>query len=472
MKITLISHASLLVETNGIKILTDPWYEGRIYNNAWELCPTPPTLPAFDQLDAIFISHAHPDHFEARTLKRILAARGPDVPVYIAMFFHDGIKQELHRLGFRRVIEMVPGRESSPFPGVKFYSQQFRLDDSLLVVVGDETLININDTPLRGRALVDLGRRYRADYVAAQFAIAQGYPYCYEGITPDFTREDLVKRFDSFFHVLQPKHMIPFASFVRFCNADNAHMNPHKVGLDELLRISSARLTVLYPGDSIDRGVVRSDAAHKRHFDAAQGDTTTVNGDRKVDPAELAGEMQSFWKRLTARAPRLLLGKLPPFAFVPTDQQRGFRVSRRGVEEVDVAIADRDPIRYRLKSEVLLDAVRFDWGWSDLSIGARFHARVQPGLESREVWFWIVPMLAAEGYLKFWTLWFLRPRALRVLWGRRLEIFDYLRSLVAGRFMSQIVRKKTEALVAVRAPRQKVVSSRGPRRVKAGASTV
>jgi hypothetical protein len=62
------------------------------------------------------------------------------------------------------------------------------------------------------------------------------------------------------------------------------------------------------------------------------------------------------------------------------------------------------------------------------------------------VWFWIVPMLAGEGYLTLWTLWFLRPRALRVWWGRRLELLDYLRSLVRGRFMSQVVRKKTSAL--------------------------
>jgi UDP-MurNAc hydroxylase len=448
MKITLVSHASLLVETRGVKILTDPWYEGQIYNNAWELCPPPVARPRFEELDALFISHAHPDHFEARTLERIIAARGPDLPVFIAMFFHDGIKQELHRLGFRRVTEMVPGREFSPFDGVRFYSQQFRLDDSLLVIAGDETLVNINDTPLRGKALVDLGRRYRPDYVAAQFAIAQGYPYCYEGITPDFTREDLVKRFDSFYHVLRPKHMIPFASFVRFCNVDNAHMNAHKMGLDELRRLSAAKLTILYPGDSIERGSVSSDPAHKTRYDAAQGDATARTERRTISIDELTKEVESFTKRLAARAPRALLAKIPPFAFVPTDQRVGFRIDRHGVKVLDVAVVDRDPIRYRLASEVILDAVRHDWGWSDLSIGARFRARVQPGLEGNELWFWIIPMLAGEGYLRFWTLWFLKPRSIRVLWGRRLEIFDYIASLMRGRFMSQIVRKKTDTLIA------------------------
>ena len=33
MKITLVSHASLLVETSGVRILSDPWYDGRIYES-------------------------------------------------------------------------------------------------------------------------------------------------------------------------------------------------------------------------------------------------------------------------------------------------------------------------------------------------------------------------------------------------------------------------------------------------------
>ena len=76
-----MSHASLLVETNGIRLLTDPWYEGTIYNDAGELCPASPRLPDYGSLDAVFISHAHPDHFEMRTLAKILAIRGPDLVV-------------------------------------------------------------------------------------------------------------------------------------------------------------------------------------------------------------------------------------------------------------------------------------------------------------------------------------------------------------------------------------------------------
>ncbi len=449
MKITLISHASLLVETNGIRLLTDPWYSGQIYQNAWALCPEPPALPDFRSLDALFISHAHPDHYHIPTLEAIRAARGNTLPIFIAKFFHGSIARDLRGLGFTDVREMRPGHEITPFPGVRFYSQQFRMDDSLLVVSGndDETLINVNDVPLRGSTLDDLARRYpRIDYCTAQFAIAQGYPYCYEGVTPDFTREDLVRRFDSFADVLRPRRTIPFASFVRFCNQDNAHMNRHKMGLDELQRVSRTALTVLYPGDSIDRGIVRSTPAYRAHFDRAQTSTALVN-DREIIPIpELDDKMHAFAHRLTRRVSRPIRRRLPPFAFICTDQPWGYRVANDRAERQPAHALTAEPIQYHLASEVIAAAVEHDWGWADLSIGARFRARIAAGWEGREIWFWVIPMLGGEGYLTLRTLWFLKPRALQIWWGRREEVFDYLRNALSGKFMSQVVRKKTSPL--------------------------
>ncbi len=452
MKITLVSHASLLVETNGVRLLTDPWYSGRIYQDAWCLAPEPPRRPDFRILDGLFISHAHPDHYHIPTLEEIRDARGRDLPVFVAKFFHATIAKDLRGLGFTRVVQMRPGRELLAFPKVWLFSQQFRMDDSLIVVRGvdDETLVNINDTPLRGSTLLDLAARYpKVDYCAAQFAIAQGYPYCYENVQADFNREDLVRRFDSFAEVLRPRYMIPFASFVRFCHQDNAHMNQHKMGLAELQRVSRARLTVLYPGDSIDRGVVVTDARHREHFEAAQHATAPLAQRADIVPVEtLDRQMKEFVAKLRSRVPAPLLKKLPRFAFILTDQPWGYLVERGTVARIPASQLNDEPIQYRLASDVASAAVEHDWGWADLSIGARFRARVAPGWEGREIWFWIIPMLGGEGYLTIRSLWFLRPRALQVWWGRRLEIMDYVKNVLSGRFMQQVVRKKTGALNA------------------------
>ena len=311
----------------------------------------------------------------------------------------------------------------------------------------DETLVNINDTPLRGSTLSELQSRYpNPEYCAAQFAIAQGYPYCYDDIVPDFNRNDLLRRFESFAAVLQPRHMIPFASYVRFCHQDNAHMNRHKMTLEELLRVTATRLTVLYPGDSIERGRVSRDPANRRHFDAAHRSERLITERERIPIKILDRQMDVFVNRLANRVPRPVRRKLPRFAFICTDQPWGYVVDRDRVTRLSSDSLIGEPIQYRLASEVLSEAVQHDWGWADLSIGARFRARVAPGFEPKEIWFWIIPMLAGEGYLTLRSLWFLRPRALQVWWGRRREVMDYVINALRGRFVSQVVRKKTAAL--------------------------
>ena len=44
MKITYISHAALLIEVDGLKIVTDPWLKGSSYCEQWFLFPKPTVL--------------------------------------------------------------------------------------------------------------------------------------------------------------------------------------------------------------------------------------------------------------------------------------------------------------------------------------------------------------------------------------------------------------------------------------------
>ena len=240
--------------------------------------------------------------------------------------------------------------------------------------------------------------------------------------------------------------MIPFASFVRFCNRDNAHMNQHKMTLDELLRVSTATLTVLYPGDSIDRGRVLHVPANRAHFETAHNSQRSITERETIEIETLDRQLEAFVARLARRVPKAIRRKLPRFAFICTDHPWGYLVEQDRVTRLAAESLGDEPVQYRLASEVLTEAVEHDWGWADLSIGARFRARVAPGHESREIWFWVIPMLAGEGYLTIRTLWFLRPRALQVWWGRRKEVADYVVNALRGKFLSQVVRKKTASL--------------------------
>lgn len=431
-----------------MRILSDPWYDGRVYGDAWELCPPPAEWPELHQLDAIYVSHAHPDHFHLPTLRRLRPVVGADTTVFIPKLFFPVMRDALRQIGFRKVVEMVPGR-SFTFKGVTLWCQQFRFNDSLLVIQGDETLVNLNDCPVRGSTLRALARRFPAvDYVFAQHSVAQAYPFAYEIGAADWDDRDLIERFDSYARVLKPRHMVPFAGFIRFCHQDNAHMNRHRTTLADLQARSAAELTVLYPGDRIEQGTTTRGANSKERYeqavaleDGAPGGSATL--------AELKEKLPAFLAGLRNNVPRLLRKRVPPARFVFNDAPGGVRLDLGAdtfafVDELPFAASPDAPLAYAMSTRTLLEAVSSPWGWSNLQIGAKFRAKVQPGWEGREYWFWIVPMLGLEGYLRWWSFWFLGPRSLQVVWGRRAEFSDYLRRLLSGSFMSDVVRSKTD----------------------------
>src|SRR5262249_15211784 len=79
MRLTLIAHASWLIETADLTILTDPVFSDVFYDTMGTWCPSRRFNPgALPEIDVIFISHPHHDHFDPPTLAG-LARRVPMV---------------------------------------------------------------------------------------------------------------------------------------------------------------------------------------------------------------------------------------------------------------------------------------------------------------------------------------------------------------------------------------------------------
>ncbi|MBI3910402.1 MAG: MBL fold metallo-hydrolase [Armatimonadetes bacterium] len=70
VSITLGGNATVLIQCGDVRVITDPWLSGRI--GPWRRC-RPPALDAAQMglLDAILISHAHPDHLDTRSLSTL-----------------------------------------------------------------------------------------------------------------------------------------------------------------------------------------------------------------------------------------------------------------------------------------------------------------------------------------------------------------------------------------------------------------
>ncbi len=76
LRLTYVGHATVLIEIDGVRILTDPVLRARV----GPLRRRGPTPVAADlgSIDAVLISHAHPDHFDRASLRAV-----PGAPVVV-----------------------------------------------------------------------------------------------------------------------------------------------------------------------------------------------------------------------------------------------------------------------------------------------------------------------------------------------------------------------------------------------------
>ena len=74
MEFTILSHAGLCVDHNGVRIVSDPWLIGSCYWRSWWNFPEPPAeLIADLKPDYIYLTNLHSDHFHGASLKKLFA---------------------------------------------------------------------------------------------------------------------------------------------------------------------------------------------------------------------------------------------------------------------------------------------------------------------------------------------------------------------------------------------------------------
>jgi UDP-MurNAc hydroxylase len=100
MRVTLLGHASLLIETSDLTILTDPTFGESALDGIAQFCPRrrfdPSALP---EIDILYISHIHSDHFEIETLAQL-----PERVNTVLTPNDHNIVDALNALGFEKVM--------------------------------------------------------------------------------------------------------------------------------------------------------------------------------------------------------------------------------------------------------------------------------------------------------------------------------------------------------------------------------
>jgi UDP-MurNAc hydroxylase len=182
MRITGLGHASVLIETGHGTVLTDPWVNPA-YFGSWFPFPDNSQLDweAIGQVDYLFVSHLHRDHFDPEQLRKHVSKRAT---VLLPEFPTTELEDRLRDCGFTSFVRPA-SEEPVNVDGLDVMVQALTSptdgpigDSSLWLSDGRYRVLNQNDArPSELSAFRELGP---VDGYLVQFSGAIWFPMVYE----------------------------------------------------------------------------------------------------------------------------------------------------------------------------------------------------------------------------------------------------------------------------------------------------
>ena len=116
IQVTWLGHASVLVQMDGVNILTDPYFSTHAgpckLLSIKRYRPLPCTVEELPIIDAVCISHDHYDHLDVKAVKDLNARFGKQLHWFVPM----GLKNWMIDSGCQKVVELEWWDEAE-FPG-------------------------------------------------------------------------------------------------------------------------------------------------------------------------------------------------------------------------------------------------------------------------------------------------------------------------------------------------------------------
>ena len=276
-EITFINHASVKFNLKNKTILTDPWYEGAVFHNGWKLIhenKKEEILNHINNLDYIYISHEHPDHFSVnffldKGYQKILLKNKTKI------LFQKTLDKRVFSFLKKNDYDVIEIDEHKPYKidkNLEINIIKFGYIDSALIIKTDEIkILNLNDCPLNeDKEIKTFKKKFgKFDILLSQFSYA-----AWKGGKENHTyrKEAARKKIDSLKKVsnlLECKHIIPFASHIYFANELNFYMNdeintPSKV----YNLLTSNNIPIIFkPGETQNLNSLKQDSSSLDFWD-------------------------------------------------------------------------------------------------------------------------------------------------------------------------------------------------------------
>jgi len=223
MEITFLNHASFIFRYDNFKILVDPYLKGNAFNNAWSLLSE--QEHDLSNINYIFFSHEHPDHFSVDFIKNNFKENRSEITILYQETYDKRVINFCNKLGYK-TLELPNKKMISLEQNIEIICGKVPFYDSWLYIkTPEKNILNVNDCVLEDPSILGDIKKYvsNCDVLFTQFSYA------------DFDDEEnrILKAKEQLNRIvlqdkeLNPKYIIPFASFIYFSNEDNFYMNDH-----------------------------------------------------------------------------------------------------------------------------------------------------------------------------------------------------------------------------------------------------
>jgi len=404
MRLQFINHSCFIVEEKNVRLICDPWIEGRVFNEGWDLIyKTPFSYDDFRTITHIWFSHEHPDHFFPPNLQKI----DPEVRKGITVLFQETNDKRVvkfcQKLGFKTVIELKPDQWLSLVEGVEVLCEPYQEGDSWIAIrTRDVSIFNTNDCGIRD---LRLARRIKekvgkVDVLLTQFSYAYWAGNAEEKSYRQKVADEKLEGYQFQCDVFEPTYTIPIASYVWFCHEENFFLNdavnrPQKV-YDFLKANTKVVPVILYPGEYYVPG--ENHDSHQsieklnRDFELILANPSLVKG-KIVERELLLTKAKTFVANLKKNY-GIFSRLLKPAKILLTDYNESYELTLNG--GMSKSNFRKDECDIGLSSESLAYCFSVPWGNDTLGINGRYFRPVN-GTYSRFYNFFRFDQLTSRG---------------------------------------------------------------------------
>lgn len=275
MKLTFVANACCLYESDGFRLLADPWLVPGAFGT-WTHDPPLQRdwLPELLDVDALYISHIHPDHCDEATLKHFRR----DIRIITLEDKLSLCRKHLQKMGFTKIIGLAHREEHylnpfwitmfEPFCKHPFFDENCEIGnvvDSAITIHDDKhQVLNCNDNTLSLDAAICLHLEYGPfDVAQLNWNNAGPYPACFRNLREQEKLDEAetciarnLNHMSKVARILAPKYVMPFAGTYKL-GFGKEHLNPYlgtttAQAAAEYLERKGIQTLVLGEGESFD----------------------------------------------------------------------------------------------------------------------------------------------------------------------------------------------------------------------------